>query len=115
MLKSSVDLIIARLETRHGPSALEINTHHDDIVQGMIDCCYNTAERQGYLSVKLYMFEVVEKTRGVHNTTKYKVQDPTTNHASVGTFLIGQNFDSLLQGCNRKTSDIYFQLMTLHE
>ena len=60
------------------------------------------------------MFLVVQITHGAHNTTLYKIQDPTTNNASVGPFLIGQDMDNysrksgeLLQGYNTKNSDIY--------
>ena len=66
------------------------------------------------LSKSLNNFNCTE-TRGVHNTTLYKVQDPTTNNASVGTFQIGVDMDSYaeksgewLQGYNTKNSDIYF-------
>ena len=45
-LKGSVDSIIARLETRHGPTSLEVINNYDGLVQALIDCCYNTAERQ---------------------------------------------------------------------
>ena len=50
VLKGSVDSLIAILETRYGPSILEIINNYDGLVQGLIESWYNTAERQGYLA-----------------------------------------------------------------
>ena len=50
-VKGSVDSIIGRVETRHGPTTLEVINNYDGLVQSLMDTCYDVSDRTNFLSL----------------------------------------------------------------